>query len=132
MSFPRHGLMPRGFSTPWTKVFHTVEKNGHFFHTMEKFFCIFPHNGKNVSTPWKNRRPRQPQRGSALIVALWVVLVLSLLIGGMAYEMHIEAGITSYARKRLKAQVAARGGVEYAKFLLSKSFEASAFEESDE
>ena len=61
-----------------------------------------------------------------------MVLILSLLVGGMAYEMHVEAGITSYARKRVKALVAARGGVEYAKFLLAKSFEPSAFEESDE
>jgi general secretion pathway protein K len=65
-------------------------------------------------------------------VALWTVLILSLLIGGLAYEMRIESGITSHARKRLKAQVAARGGVEYAKFLLAKSFGPSAFEEQDE
>ncbi|NCA83815.1 MAG: hypothetical protein EOM72_13945 [Opitutae bacterium] len=65
-------------------------------------------------------------------MALWTVLILGMLVGGLAYEMHIEAGITSYARKRLKAQVAARGGVEYAKFLLAKSFETSAFEEGDE
>ena len=25
-----------------------------FFHTMEKCFATFPHNGKNVSTLWKN------------------------------------------------------------------------------
>ena len=78
------------------------------------------------------RRTAQRQAGAALIVALWTVLILSLLIGGLAYEMHIEAGITSYARKRLKAQFAARGGVEYAKFLLAKSFESGAFEESEE
>jgi general secretion pathway protein K len=81
---------------------------------------------------WKTLEPQHPRRGAALIVALWTVLILSLLIGGLAYEMHIEAGITSYTRKRLKAQVAARGGVEYAKFLLAKSFETSAFEEGDE
>ena len=80
---------------------------------------------------WKIFEPQHPRRGAALIVALWTVLILSLLIGGLAYEMHIEAGITSYARKRLKAQAAARGGVEYAKFLLAKSFETSAFEEGD-
>ena len=78
------------------------------------------------------KRTAQRQAGAALIVALWTVLILSLLIGGLAYEMHIEAGITSYARKRLKAQFAARGGVEYAKFLLAKSFESGAFEESEE
>jgi general secretion pathway protein K len=127
---------------------------------MENFLAFFPHNGKNVSTVWKKtadfstvwktfprifhtwktffhtvenpRAPRAPREGAALVVALWTVLILSLLISGLAYEMHIEAGITSYARKRLKAQVAARGGVEYAKFLMAKSFETSAFEESDE
>ncbi len=26
---------------------------GQVFHTMEKVFAIFPHNGKNVSTLWK-------------------------------------------------------------------------------
>jgi hypothetical protein len=34
------------FSTVWKKVFHSVEKNGRFFHTMEKSFANFPHNGK--------------------------------------------------------------------------------------
>ena len=120
------------FSTPWKKVFHTMEKPGRFFHTMEKCFALFPHHGKKFSTVWKTGEPPRNRGGAALIVALWTVLILSLLIGGLAYEMHIEAGITSYARKRLKAQVAARGGVEYAKFLLAKSFETSAFEESDE
>ena len=97
---------------------------------MENFFRIFPYHGKLFSTPWKTPEPR---RGAAVVVALWTVLVLSLLIAGLAYEMHIEAGITSYARKRLKAQVAARGGVEYAKFLLALSFQSSAFEqEGDE
>ncbi|MDD4342522.1 MAG: type II secretion system protein GspK, partial [Kiritimatiellae bacterium] len=75
---------------------------------------------------------RPPRGGAALIVALWTVLILSLLVSGLAYEMHIQSGITSYSRKRLKAQVAARGGAEYAKFLLAKSFDTSAFEESDE
>ena len=77
-------------------------------------------------------RPDPRQAGAALIVALWTVLILSLLISGLAYEMHVEAGITSHARKRMKAQVAARGGVEYAKFLLAKSFESNAFEEGEE
>jgi general secretion pathway protein K len=97
---------------------------------MEKPARNFPQHGKLFSTPWKTRRAAG-REGAALIVALWTVLILSLLISGLAYEMHIQAGITSHARKRLKAQVAARGGVEYAKFLLAKSFETSAFEEQD-
>jgi general secretion pathway protein K len=107
------------FSTLWK----------HFFHTMEKRRKYFPYHGKI-----RDRRPGTAERqgGAALIVALWTVMILSLMIGGLAYEMHIEAGITSYSRKRLKAQAAARGGVEYAKFMLAKSFESNAFEEADE
>ena len=131
MSFPHYGKKFPDFSTLWKNIFHSVEKTGDFFHALENVFAIFPRPGKLFSTRWKTSPAAR--RGSAVVVALWTVLVLSLLIAGLAYEMHIEAGITSYARKRLKAQVAARGGVEYAKFLLALSFQSSAFEqEGDE
>ena len=54
-SFPQYGKLFRGFSTLWKNIFHTVEKTAQFFHTMEKLFAVFPHNGKNVSTVWKTR-----------------------------------------------------------------------------
>lgn len=63
---------------------------------------------------------RRAKQGSALIVALWVLIILSLLIGAFAFDMHVEAGITSYYRKRMKAQYLAYAGVEYAKVVLSK------------
>lgn len=72
------------------------------------------------------------REGAALVVAMWMILILGILIGGLAYEMRIEASLTSYSRKRLKAQYAARGGVEYAKFLLTQSFSGNAEEQSDE
>jgi general secretion pathway protein K len=65
-------------------------------------------------------RIQNPRSGSALIVALWVLIILSLLVGAFAFDMHVEAGITSYYRKRLKAQYLAYAGVEYAKVILSK------------
>lgn len=86
------------------------------------------------SNPWKKRRPFfQPlekhrqwaignsKSGSALIIALWVLIILSLLISAFAFDMHVEAGITSYYRKRLKAQYLAYAGVEYTKVILSKA-----------
>ncbi len=76
-------------------------------------------------------RAAASRSGAALIISLWTVLILSLMVAGLAYEMRIQSGITSFSRKRLKAQVAARGGAEYAKFLLAKSFDASSFEEAD-
>ena len=61
----RGGPGPRpDFSTVWKKVFHSVETPGHFFHTMEKVFAIFPHNGKNVSTVWKNRESPDSARAA--------------------------------------------------------------------
>ena len=69
---------------------------------------------------YDGRNPLSSREGSALIVALWVLIILSLLIGAFAFDMHVEAGITSYYRKRLKAQYLAYAGVEYAKVILSQ------------
>ncbi len=92
--------------------------------------AVFPmigKTGRKVSNDWKNGA--EGESGAALIVALWVLLILALLIGGFAFEMHIEAGITSYHRKKLQAQYLARAGVEYARMLLIRSANA---EEEDE
>jgi type II secretory pathway component PulK len=63
------------------------------------------------------------KRGSALIIVLWVVALLSVLIGGFAYEMHVEAKIVSFLRKKLKSEYLAKAGIEYAQALLSHSAE---------
>ena len=60
------------------------------------------------------------KQGSALIVALWVILLLSLLIASFAFDMHVEADITSYHRNRVKAQFIAQSGMELSKVILSK------------
>lgn len=60
------------------------------------------------------------KRGSALIVALWVILLLSILVGGMAFEMKVEANVAGYYRKRVKAQYLAQAGVEWTKAMLAK------------
>ena len=134
--FPRYGKLFAGFSTLW-KIPHMRD------HAVDPAGAG-PRYGsrRRGTTLWKTppvraapvpcESGRSARGGAALIVALWTVLILSLLVSGLAYEMHIQSGITSYSRKRLKAQVAARGGAEYAKFLLAKSFETSAFEERDE
>ena len=58
------------------------------------------------------------QRGAVLIVVLWVLIILSLLVSTMAFEMQVEAQVTSYYRKRFKAQHLSRAGVEWAKLML--------------
>lgn len=66
------------------------------------------------------KRPRAERQGSALIVALWLVLLLSLLVSSLAFDMHVEADITSYYRKRFKAQHVAQSGLELSKVILAK------------
>ena len=51
--FPRHGKFPCDFSTPWKKVFHTVENPGYLFRTMKNNASRFPRCGKKFSTLWK-------------------------------------------------------------------------------
>ena len=72
------------------------------------------------------------KRGSALIIVLWVIALLSVLIGGFAYEMHVEAKIVSYVRKKLKAEYLAKAGIEYAQALLSHSSEVKGKGDTDE
>ena len=72
------------------------------------------------------------KRGSALIIVLWVIALLSVLIGGFAYDMHVESKIVSYLRKKLKAEYLAKAGIEYAQALLSHSTEVKGKTDSEE
>ncbi len=56
--------------------------------------------------------------GAALIVVLWVITLLSIFVLTFAFDMHIQARITSTWRKKLKAEYIARGGMEMAKMAL--------------
>lgn len=67
----------------------------------------------------KDRR----RRGSALMVALWVVGLLSMLVVSFAFDAQLEAKVTSYYRKRAKAEGLARSGIEIARMLMAKRSE---------
>lgn len=70
-----------------------------------------------------NRRASTHVRGSALIVVLWVVGLLSMLVASFAFDAHLEARVTSYYRKRAKAEGLARSGMEIARMLMAKRSE---------
>jgi len=77
------------------------------------------------------------KRGSALLVALWAVIVLSLLVGGFAFEMQVESQVVSHARKQMKARYLARAGVEWAKAVIARredvnEADAEAIEEAEQ
>jgi general secretion pathway protein K len=85
--------------------------------------------GMAISNRWKflpKKFQRLEKGGSALVVALWVLLVLSLLVTTLAFDMRIESSIASYQRKRIKAQYLSRAGLEWAKVALKKKVQESA------
>ena len=61
------------------------------------------------------------EAGSALVVVLWVVGLLSLFVTAFAFDMHIESRITSSWRKKLKAEYLARAGFELACMTLQET-----------
>lgn len=67
------------------------------------------------------RRPSAPRSGSALVLALVVVAVLSALLGSLAFEAKLEAGYASLSRDRVKANALAETGIELAKMLMARS-----------
>jgi general secretion pathway protein K len=71
-------------------------------------------------------RRAETRRGSALIIALWVIMILSMLIVQFAFDMRIEGTVASHYRKLIKAQALARAGVEWTKVMLAKEVEETA------
>lgn len=72
------------------------------------------------------------RNGSALIIVLWVVALLSVLIGGFAFDMHVESKVVSYLRKKLKAEYLAKAGIERAIALVTRSLEVKGTGDTDE
>lgn len=70
--------------------------------------------------------------GSALIIVLWVVGLLSMLIGSFAFDAHVESRITSYYKKRTKAEYLAKSGIEIAEMLMAGSAEIKKDQEKTE
>lgn len=76
---------------------------------------------KRSVTMYRLGSARPSVRGSALIVVLWVVTLMGIMVGSFAFDSHVEARITSYYRKRTKADYLARSGLEIAKVVMAKS-----------
>ncbi|MFA5689384.1 MAG: hypothetical protein WC959_09600 [Kiritimatiellales bacterium] len=62
---------------------------------------------------------RERRSGAALILALWILLIVSLIVGTFAFEMQLETRLIAAARKQFKAEQLALAGIEMAKAMLS-------------
>ena len=54
------------------------------------------------------------RRGTIMVMALWLILVLTVMAYSLAYEMRLGLKSTSYAQKRVKALGLARAGLAHA------------------
>jgi len=60
------------------------------------------------------------RRGSGLIVAIWVIALLSVLVVSFAFDAHLETKVLSVTRKRHQAEYLALSGITIAEMLMDK------------
>lgn len=72
------------------------------------------------------------KKGSALIVVMWIVGLLSLMVASMTFDAHLEAKIATYSRKKVKAEYLATAGMQISKMLMKKMDTAKAEKKDDE
>ncbi len=71
------------------------------------------------------------KRGAALIVALSVLMILSLIVGSFALEVNLEGMLVSHKRKKFRAEMAALSGLEYGRAILDQHRQAKELEIED-
>jgi len=65
-------------------------------------------------------RPSRPRQGSGLIVAIWVIGLMSLLVVSFAFDAHLETKILSVSRKQPQAEALSLSGMAIAEMLMGK------------
>ncbi len=71
------------------------------------------------------------KRGAALIVSLWVLIILSLIVGSFAFEVNLEGMLASRKRKRFQAEMLSLSGIEYARAIIERQQVATEIEIED-
>ncbi len=72
------------------------------------------------------------KKGSALILVLWIIGMLSVIVVSFAFDAHLEGKVISFSRKKLKVETLANSGMELAKSYLDHSTSISGTENDDE
>ncbi len=71
------------------------------------------------------------KEGAALLAALWVMIILSLIVGSFAFEVKLESMLISFKKKKFHAEMLARSGIEYARAILDTRRTAKELEIED-
>ena len=72
------------------------------------------------------------QSGSALIIALWTIALLSMLVMSFALDAMLEGRIGTYVRQRRRVDYLTQSGVAIAEMLLSRQKDASGVSSADD
>lgn len=70
--------------------------------------------------------------GSALILVLWIIAMLSVIVVSFSFDAHLEGKIASFSRKKFKVESLALSGMELAKSYLDRSHSITGNESEEE
>jgi len=79
-----------------------------------------------------DRRDRTQRGGSALIIALWTIGLLSMLVMSFALDAMLEGRVNTYVRQRRRVDYLTQSGVAIAEMLLLEYSNASSASSADE
>ena len=71
------------------------------------------------------------KKGGALLISLFILIILSIIVGSLAVEMSIEGMLQSNKKKKYKAEILAQSGIDFAKAIIEKQDEAQELEIND-
>ncbi|HMO49506.1 MAG TPA: type II secretion system protein GspK [Kiritimatiellia bacterium] len=103
-----------------SKVWNFLDGNVPRFGTFGKGPGMIPGEPRTWFARAKKSGGPASEEGAALIVAVWVILIMTLLISSMAFDMQVEANVAAFQRKRVQAQYLARAGMEWSLAALNR------------
>lgn len=77
------------------------------------------------------RHAQLRKEGAAMLVSLWVLIILTLIVGSFAFEVKLESMLVSHKRKQFHAEMMAYSGLEYARAILDQRAGAKELEIED-
>ena len=72
------------------------------------------------------------KKGVALLISLWILIILSLIVGSLSIEMNIEGLLLSKKRKKFNAEMLAHSGIDYSRSIIEMKNKANELEIDNE
>ena len=72
------------------------------------------------------------KKGVALLISLWILIILTLVVGSLSIEMNIEGLLLSKKRKKFNAEMLALSGIDYSRSIIEMKNKANELEIDDE